>query len=186
MENASLKELLIEELKDLHDAEKQITKALPKMVKQANSPELKGAFEKHLQMTETQIERLSQAFELLGEKVGSKPCKAMKGLLAEGEDLMEEHKPSALLDAALVGAAQRVEHYEIAAYGTLCAYADALHHSELSSVLRQTLDEEKQTDELLSSIGIKINEEVAAQATENGSGHSSKVSKGTGRSSERS
>lgn len=169
MANGSLKELLLDELKDVHDAEKQITKALPKMAKHATSPELKRAFEKHLQMTETQIGRLTKAFDLLGEKAGSKPCKAMKGLVAEGEDLMEEHEPSALLDAALVGAAQRVEHYEIAAYGTICAYADALNHNELSSLLRQTLDEEKQTDELLSSMGIKINEQVAAQTTNGGS-----------------
>lgn len=164
MKNESLHDLLLEEMKDIYDAEQQLTKALPKMAKAATSPELKEAFEEHLAVTKEQIQRLEQGFEMLGEKPKTKACKAMKGLIAEGEDVMEEHEASSLLDAALVGSAQRVEHYEIAAYGTVCAYADALGHTELSALLQQSLQEEQQTDAMLSDLGIEINEECAAMA----------------------
>jgi ferritin-like metal-binding protein YciE len=162
MKHESLHTLLVEELKDIYDAEQQLVKALPKMAKAAETRELKAGFEQHLAATQTHVQRVEQAFELLGEKASTKTCKAMKGLIAEGEDLISEHDKSPLLDAALVGAAQRVEHYEIAAYGTVCAFADALGHGEVSSLLRQTLEEEKMTDALLTDIGMPINEACAA------------------------
>ncbi|MBW4437436.1 MAG: ferritin-like domain-containing protein [Pleurocapsa minor GSE-CHR-MK-17-07R] len=162
MKHENLHSLLVEELKDIYDAEQQLVKALPKMAKAADSAELKAGFEEHLSATKTHVQRVEQAFKLLGEKADTKTCKAMKGLIAEGEELIGEHKQSTLLDAGLVGAAQRVEHYEIAAYGTVAAYADALGHTDVSDLLRQTLEEEKQTDALLTQIGLPINEACAA------------------------
>lgn len=162
MKHESLHTLLVEELKDIYDAEQQLVKALPKMAKAAESAELKAGFEEHLAATKTHAQRVEQAFKLLGEKADTKTCKAMKGLIAEGEDLMSDHDKSPLLDAGLVGAAQRVEHYEIAAYGTVAAYSDALGHSDVSALLRQTLEEEKLTDVLLTEIGLPINEACAA------------------------
>ena len=164
MARETLHDLFLDELKDIYDAEHQITKALPKMIKAATSPELKDAFQTHLEQTEGQIARLEQAFELLGEKADRKTCKAMKGLVAEGEDLISEHEASPLLDSGMIGSAQRIEHYEIAAYGTSRAYAEAMGHTEVADLLQQTLDEEKETDELLTSIGVEINEMCAREA----------------------
>jgi ferritin-like metal-binding protein YciE len=161
MARETLNDLLLDEIKDTYDAEQQITQALPKMVKAATSAGLKKAFEQHLKQTEGHIARLEQIFKIMGEKPQRKTCKAMKGLLAEGEDLMKDHKASPLLDAGLVGAAQRVEHYEIAAYGTSRAYAEALGQTEIAGLLQQTLDEEKQTDETLTKIGEPINQQCA-------------------------
>jgi ferritin-like metal-binding protein YciE len=164
MKHESLRDLLLEELQDIYDAEQQLTKALPKMAKAATSTELKTAFEEHLEVTEQQVQRLEQVFELLQEKAKTKTCKAMKGLIAESEDIMKEHEPSALLDAALVGAAQRVEHYEIAAYGTICAMAGALGEEDASALLRQSLAEEQHADQMLTELGVDINEQCAVMA----------------------
>jgi ferritin-like metal-binding protein YciE len=163
MKQESLHDLMIEELKDVYDAEQQIIKALPKMAKAATSPELQAAFQQHLEQTEAQADRLERAFEMLGKRPSTKTCKGMKGLIAEGEEMISEHEKSPLLDAGLVGAAQRVEHYEIAAYGTICAMADAMGHDDVSQLLHQTLEEEKQTDQQLTMVGEAINQECAAQ-----------------------
>jgi ferritin-like metal-binding protein YciE len=153
----SIEKLLLEELKDLHSAETQITKALPKMIQAASSPELKKAFEKHLKETEGQIERLDRAFEVMGKKSTNKTCEGMKGLLSEGAEMMREIKVGEVRDAALISAAQRVEHYEIAAYGTVRSYAQQMDQSEVADLLEQTLEEEKATDEKLTQISKKIN-----------------------------
>jgi ferritin-like metal-binding protein YciE len=153
----TLEDLFLHELQDLYDAENQIVKALPKMAKSASSPELKRAFENHAVETKTQVERLTQVFEQLGKSAKGKKCEAMKGLLAEGEDLMGENAEPEVLDAALIASAQKVEHYEIAGYGTVREWAQILGHTEAAELLNQTLDEESATDEKLSSIAKKIN-----------------------------
>lgn len=143
-----LRDTLIEELKDVYDAEKQITKALPKMAKAAEHDDLKAAFQEHLEITEHQINRLEKVFELLGEPAKGKKCKAMAGLLEEGKDLIEEEEG----DAALICAAQKVEHYEIAAYGSMCAWAKLLDEEEAADLLQETLDEEEDTDDKLTEL----------------------------------
>ena len=153
----SIDTLLTEELKDIYDAEKQITKALPKMVKAASSPELKQAFEEHLEITKKQISRLEEVFELLDEKAGSKTCAGMKGLLQEGEEVMKEDVDEEMLhDAAIIGAAQKVEHYEIAAYGTVRTFAQMLGNDQVVDLLEQTLEEEKEADRKLTEISEAI------------------------------
>jgi ferritin-like metal-binding protein YciE len=147
-----LHELFLEELADIYNAEQQLTKALPKMARAAQSDELRDAFESHLQETENQISRLEQAVEALGESMKRKVCKAMKGLIEEGSEMMQEKKGSPSIDAALIAGAQKVEHYEIASYGTLCAWAKQMGHNEALELLHETLEEEKQTDEKLTSI----------------------------------
>ena len=159
MARENLKDLLIDKLKDTYDAEHQIAEALPKLINAATSADLKQAFETHLKQAEVHIARLEHAFKLLGETPTRKTCKAMTCLLAESEDLINDHNASALLDAGLIGAAQRVEHYEISAYGTSRAYAESLGQSELVDLLQQTLDEEKEADQLLSDLGLEINQE---------------------------
>ena len=152
MKLETLRDLLVNELQDLYDAEKRITKALPKMAKAATSTELKAAFEKHLGETEGHVGRLEQAFEALGEKAKAKTCKAMQGLLAEGEETIKEDAEPEVKDAALIAAAQRVEHYEMAAYGTVSAYAKLLKESTVLDLLQETLAEEKATDEALTEL----------------------------------
>ena len=159
----SLQKLFVEELKDLYDAEKQITRALPKMAKAVSTPELQAAFEEHLRQTEGQIQRLEQAFEHLDMPARGKKCKGMQGLLEEGSEMMKELE-DAVLDAALIGAAQKVEHYEMAAYGTARTFATRLGLHEVASLLEQTLDEEKVTDQKLTQIAESmVNEEAAAE-----------------------
>lgn len=148
-----LHELFLAELADLLSAEKQLTKALPKLAKAACSDELREAFESHLEETEEHVSRLEQVFQSVDAPVKSKTCKAMKGLIEEGEEIMREQKNSSALDAALIAAAQKVEHYEIASYGTVRAWAEKMNHSEAVDLLEQTLDEEKAADEKLTSIG---------------------------------
>ena len=143
----SLDSLLLELLKDTYDAEKQITKALPKMMKAATSPELKEAFKEHLEVTKAQVARLDEVFALLEEKPKGKPCAGMKGLLQEGEEVSQEGSESPFGDAALIAAAQKVEHYEMSAYGTACAYAEMLGNEEVLQLLRQTLEEEEEVEE---------------------------------------
>ena len=160
----TLEDLFFHELRDLYDAENQIAKALPKMAKSASSPELRRAFENHAEETKTQIERLTQIFEQMGKPAKGKKCEAMKGLLSEGEDLMGENAEPEVLDAGLIASAQKVEHYEIASYGTARTWAQVLGHTEAAELLNQTLDEESATDERLSSIAKKINSSARTPA----------------------
>src|SRR5215212_2081739 len=163
-----LQELLIEELRDIYHAEGQLLKALPKMAKAATSERLKEAFERHLEETEQHVERLERAFESLGEPVKGKKCQAMEGLIAEGKEVMDEHSESSMLDAALICAAQKIEHYEIASYGTICTWADLLGLDEVSDLLKETLDEEKTTDETLTEIAeSEINTQAVQEQEEN-------------------
>jgi ferritin-like metal-binding protein YciE len=163
MTKNSLRGLYLDELKDIYSAEKQLTKALPKMAKAAASEELRNGFTEHLGQTRGHVERLEQIFEALGEHAGGKKCVGMEGLIAEGTEVMEDDFEGDVMDAALISAAQRAEHYEIAAYGTLCAFADLLAESQHASLLSETLEEEKQTDEKLSELSDEIN--VAANQT---------------------
>jgi ferritin-like metal-binding protein YciE len=160
MTKDSLQELYVDELKDLYSAENQLTKALPKMAKSASSEELRRGFEEHLEQTKGHVERLQQIFEMLGEKPTGKKCVGMEGLIKEGAEIMSEDFEDDVMDAALISAAQRVEHYEIAAYGTVAAYADLLGESEHASLLRETLDEEKETDQKLTALSKEINVEA--------------------------
>lgn len=157
----TLKKLLLEELRDLYSAETQLVKALPKMAKGASSDELKQAFESHLKQTEEHVERLDEIFDRLDEKPTGKTCKAMKGLIEEGSEMLSQDGEESVIDAGLIGAAQRVEHYEIAAYGTVRTFADLLGEDEAVELLQQTLDEEGETDKALSQLaeGI-VNEEA--------------------------
>lgn len=149
-----LQEFLVDELKDLLSAESQLVKTLPKLAKAAHNPKLKAAFEKHAQETQGHVERLKQIFELLGESARAKPCKAMQGLVEEGLELLEEgkSKPESISDLGLVTAAQKVEHYEMATYGTARAIAEELGQKKVVKLLDQTLNEEKKTDLLLSKL----------------------------------
>jgi ferritin-like metal-binding protein YciE len=160
MPNEGLKELYVDELKDLYSAESQLVKALPKLAKAAASEELRAGFEEHLEQTKGHVQRLEQIFEMLDESPKGKKCKGMEGLVEEGSEIMEEDFEDALLDAALIGAAQRVEHYEIAAYGTVRAFAEELGESEHASLLAKTLEEEKETDEKLTELAKQINAEA--------------------------
>jgi ferritin-like metal-binding protein YciE len=159
MTNESLRELYIDELKDLYSAENQILKALPKMAKAATSEELSAGFEEHLEQTKEQVQRLEQIFEMLGESPKGKKCAGMEGLLKEGAEVMEEFEDE-VLDAALISAAQRVEHYEMAGYGTVVAFAEVLGETEHQSLLEETLQEEKDTDEKLTELSKEINVEA--------------------------
>ena len=164
MTKNSLNELYVDELKDLFSAENQLVKALPKMAKAASSEELRQGFEDHLEQTKGHVARLEQIFESIGESAKGKKCLGMEGLVKEGAEIMDEDFDSDVMDAALISAAQRVEHYEIAAYGTVRDYAELLNQREQASLLQETLDEEKETDRRLTELSKKIN----AQATEKG------------------
>ena len=152
MELKNLEEVLTEELKDIYSAENQILKALPKMAKKAKSKQLRTAFESHLTQTEGQVNRLDKIAKLLEVKMTGKKCKAMEGLLEEGDEAIELTGADALIDTCLIAAAQRVEHYEISAYGTARAIAERLGHDEVVELLQETLDEETEADEKLSVI----------------------------------
>lgn len=160
MQKDSLRELYVNELRDLYNAETQLVKALPKMAKASSNAELRQGFEEHLRQTSEHVSRLEQIFEMLGEKASGKKCLGMEGLVKEGAETMSEDYEDALMDAAIIGAAQRVEHYEIAAYGTARAFAEQLGESEHVSLLEQTLEEEKQTDEKLTQLAEQINAEA--------------------------
>jgi ferritin-like metal-binding protein YciE len=164
MEMTELRDLFIEELKDLYSAENQIIKALPKMIKAATSEELKSGFEEHLEQTKGHVERLEQIFSALDESPKGKKCKGMEGLLEEGKDLMEEDAEAEVLDAGLIAAAQHVEHYEIAGYGCVRTYADLLGNKKAAQLLQKTLDEEKQTDQKLTKLAESINVEAEKAA----------------------
>jgi ferritin-like metal-binding protein YciE len=162
----SLRALYIDELRDLYNAEKQLTKALPKMAKAASSQELRNGFTRHLEQTQGHVERLEQIFEALGERPSGKKCMGMEGLVEEGTELMEQDFEGNIMDAALISAAQRVEHYEIAAYGTVCAFGELLGESHHVSLLQQTLQEEKQTDEKLTELSKEINRAANEEPSE--------------------
>lgn len=151
----TLEDLLVEELKDLFDAENQLTRALPKMAKAATAPELKEAFQEHLEVTRQQVDRLTQVFGELGKPAKGKRCEAMKGLITEGQELIQQDIEPELLDAGLIGAAQKVEHYEMAGYGTVRTMARILGHKDVAQLLETTLKEEDATDKKLTQIARK-------------------------------
>jgi ferritin-like metal-binding protein YciE len=159
----NFEDLLVDELKDLYDAEHQLTKALPKMAKAANSPNLKSACEHHLKETEGHVKRLEQVFEGLGKKPTRKTCVAMKGMVEEGSEVIEEDMDPEIKDAALIGAAQRVEHYEMAGYGTVRTFAHLLGHHNLEAILQMTLDEEGEANKKLTSLASNINVKALQQ-----------------------
>ncbi|MEO6300571.1 MAG: DUF892 family protein [Paracoccaceae bacterium] len=157
METKTLETLFVDTLKDIYYAERQIMKALPKMARAAKAPELKAAFTMHRQETEGQVERLQQIFELLGKRAQGKTCPAIDGILDEGSELMDEYKDSPVLDAALAAAAQAVEHYEMARYGTLSSWAGILGYDKATALLEATLQEEKNADQKLSAVAEAVN-----------------------------
>jgi ferritin-like metal-binding protein YciE len=160
----SLEDFLMEELKDLYSAEKQLTKALPKMAKAANSDELRMAFEEHLKETEGQVARLDKISKLTGKSIAGKKCKAMEGLVEEGKEIMEEDCSPEVLDVALIAAAQKVEHYEIASYGCAKTYARLLGLSEVEELLEETQQEESAADEKLTALSEELNVEAMEPA----------------------
>ena len=165
MEIDSLQKLYVEELKDIYSAEKQILQALPKMAKKATNEQLRSAFQEHLEQTRGQVERLDRIFERLGKSPRGKKCKGMEGLLEEGKEVLEEDMDDEVRDAAMIAAAQRVEHYEIAAYGTVRTYAELLGEKGDAKLLQQTLNEEGDTDKKLSQLAEStVNIEAAVGA----------------------
>ena len=166
-ESKKLDGLFHDTLKDVYFAEKKILAALPKMTKAAQSEDLKAAFEKHEGETEEQVARLEKVFAEIGEKPQGKTCAAIMGILDEGKEVMEEYKGSPALDAGLLAAAQAVEHYEIARYGTLCTWAQELGHGKSAKLLQETLDEEEATDEALTALAESVvNQEAQSEAAE--------------------
>ena len=164
MSTESVQDLLIDELQDLYNAENQLLKALPKMAKAAVHPKLKAGFLGHLKQTHGHVARIRQAFKLLGEPVQGKTCKAMKGLVAEGAEAIEENDSSLTRDAQLIGAAQRVEHYEMAGYGTVRTLAEVLGEDKVAKLMQATLDEEGDTDKKLTTIAHIVNAAALAEA----------------------
>ena len=165
MQKNSLRQLYIDELRDLYSAETQIVKALPKFAKASSTAELRQAFEEHVRQTSGQVSRLEEIFEMLEEKPTGKKCLGMEGLVKEGAETMREEYSGALMDCALIGAAQRVEHYEIAGYGTARAFADLLGESDHVILIEQTLQEEKLADEKLTQLAEQINALASQQGT---------------------
>jgi ferritin-like metal-binding protein YciE len=164
MQLENLQDLLKEDLKDVLHAENQILKALPKMIKAASNEQLQEAMEHHLEETKGHVDRVEQVMEMLGMSVKAKPCKAMQGIIEEGKEVMSEDAEDDVMDAALIGAAQKVEHYEIATYGTLCTYAELLGLKDAKRLLGQNLEEEKKADQKLSELAeAVINLEAAEQ-----------------------
>ena len=163
MANEGLRELYLDELKDLYSAENQLIKALPKMAKAASSEQLRQGIEEHLEQTKEQARRLERIFQMMDENPKGKKCIGMEGLVKEGQELMGEDFEDDVMDAGIIGAAQRVEHYEIAAYGTVRTFAEVLGEDEHVSLLEDTLQEEKETDEKLTQLANEINEEAKRQ-----------------------
>jgi ferritin-like metal-binding protein YciE len=153
----SLKEVYVDELRDLYNCEQQLIKALPKMANAANSEQLRSGFESHLEQTKEHAKRLENTLQQLGEPVKGKKCKGIEGIIAEGVEILSEDYSGPVMDAALISAAQRIEHYEIAAYGSVHAFATLMGEREAASLLERTLDEEKETDRRLTSLSGKIN-----------------------------
>lgn len=162
----SLHEMMIEELRDIHNAERQLTRALPRLARATANAKLKQAFEHHLEETQGQIERLDDVFEELdvpSSKRGKK-CEAMEGLVSEAREIIDKGLPAEVLDAALIGAAQKAEHYEIASYGTVCAWAKAMGHDKVLKLLHENLEEERATDEKLTSLAAEVNKAALQSA----------------------
>ena len=172
----TLEQLLQDEIRDIYDAEKQLVKAIPKMAKAASSTELSDALKQHLEATQGHVTRLEQVFEALGSKAKGKTCAGMKGLIEEGQEAIGSESSDEMKDLAIIGAAQRVEHYEIAAYGTARTFAERLGNQEIVDLLQETLDEEKEADEKLTDIsqtlleGVSGNEEADEETTGAGTG----------------
>jgi len=164
----NLHDVLVDNLKDLLHAEKQLVKALPKLARSASSPDLREALEEHLEVTKNQVTRLEEVFSSIGEPAKTKKCLGMEGLVAEGEEALEDKKESApaALDAAIIVAAQKIEHYEISAYGSVRAFANILGYEPAAQLLQQTLDEESEADEKLTHLAEKINASAASEGSE--------------------
>ena len=158
----TIEELLVQEIKDLYSAETQLVKALPKMAKAASDPELRAGFESHLEETKTHVDRLEQVAQLLDASPRGKSCKAMKGLIEEGSEVIDEDGDPTVKDLALIVAAQKVEHYEIAGYGSVRTFAEVLGHSEVVELLQLTLDEEGATDQALTELSLRLIPEAGA------------------------
>jgi ferritin-like metal-binding protein YciE len=180
MKLTTVENLLQEELKDIYDAEKRLVRALPKMAKAASSPELRSAFEEHLEVTKNHVVRLEQVFELFGWTAKAKACAGMKGLVEEGDEVMAQDATPEIMDAALIGAAQRVEHYEMAAYGTARALAEQVGNEDAAELLEATLNEEKEADEKLTEIAAQVMEQIGEGAVM--SSEESSATAGSGRS----
>jgi len=164
-ENPTLHDAFLDELRDIYDAEKQLTKALPKLAKTATSPKLREAFESHLEETRGHVERLEEVFESLQEKARGKHCDGIAGIIEEGKSILEEDFDDLTMDACLIAAGQRAEHYEIGAYGTMIAWAEAMGHTDAAALLQQNLDEEKAADKKLSALAEGgINQQAAKAA----------------------
>lgn len=183
MEHNQLKELYIEELRDIYNAEQQLVKALPKLAKASSSDELRSGFEEHLEQTKGHVKRLEQIFSALDEKPTGKKCKGMEGLIEEGSEMMDEDLEDEAMDAGLISAAQRVEHYEIAAYGCVRTYANLLGEDEAASLLEETLKEEKETDQKLTQLAEQINVEAGGEGEEREQEEGEEESAGTRASS---
>ncbi len=183
MKIATLDNLLQEELKDIYDAEKRLVRAIPKMAKAASTAELRQALMEHLEVTKGHVQRLEEVFQLLGVPAKAKPCAGMKGLIEEGEEVIGDDATEMLMDAAIIGAAQRVEHYEMAAYGTVRAMAERLGNRQAADLLQETLDEEKEADQKLTGIAKQLLSGMepgsAEDVEEQGARHSSRKSSRT-------
>ena len=162
MAMSNLKDAFYEELRDVLSAEKQLTKALPKLAKAASNEDLRKSIEEHLKETQQQVERVEQAFEETGKSPRAKTCEAMKGLIEEAEEVLKEGEKSPVRDALIIACAQKVEHYEIATYGTLCTWAKAVGYDNALKLLKQTMDEEEKADKKLSKLAATVNEEALA------------------------
>jgi len=182
MQKDSLRELYIDELRDLYNAETQLVKALPKMAKGAANDQLRDAFEEHLRQTSEHVSRLEQIFEQLGEKASGKKCLGMEGLVKEGAETLKEEYGDDVKDAAIIGAAQRVEHYEMAGYGTVRTFAELLGENEHVSLLEQTLEEEKQADQKLTELAEEINQQAAQAGGEESAPKASQGGRGSSKS----
>ena len=186
MSVATAEELFVEELKDIYSAEKQAVKAYPRLTKAVQSEELKEAMQEHLEQTKGQVERLERIFEILDKRSSGKTCEGMKGLVQEAQSLVEEIENGPVLDAAIIGALQRVEHYEIAAYGTVATLAQAMGQEEVKELLGETLEEEKETDERLTQVAQAVNSEALSESEndeEGSEGENASSSNGSGRRS---
>lgn len=181
MKHNALMEVYVDELKDLYDAENRLVKALPKVAKAAASETLRAAVEEHLEQTRGHVDRLKEIFDNMGEKPTGKKCAGMMGILKEGEEIMDEDYEGEVMDAALISAAQRVEHYEIAAYGCVRTWADLLGENEASALLDKTLEEEKETDEKLTQLAEKINVQAKEEGSESEEGEEGEEEQPRGR-----
>ena len=166
MSVATAEELFVDELKDIYSAEKQAVKAFPRLAKAVQSEELKQAMQDHLEQTKGQVERLDRIFEILEKRSSGKTCEGMKGLVTEAQSQLEEIEKGPVLDCAIIGALQRIEHYEIAAYGTVATLAEAMGQEEVKELLGETLEEEKETDERLTEVAQSVNSEALSEGSE--------------------